>query len=74
LFFLLCADQFDESDPEEAKQKSSFFNFFYWSINMCERPQSLPSRRTMHAICLTEYCTLPCGLHHDLYECLDSLI
>lgn len=30
----LCADQFDETDPEEAKEKSSFFNFFYWAINM----------------------------------------
>ena len=25
-----AADQFDESDPEDLKEKSSFFNFFYW--------------------------------------------
>ncbi len=24
------ADQFDESDPKQAREKSSFFNWFYW--------------------------------------------
>ena len=30
VFLPLAADQFDETDPEDAKEKSSFFNFFYW--------------------------------------------
>lgn len=28
------ADQFDDSDPIEKKRKSSFFNWFYFSINI----------------------------------------
>eukprot|EP00884_Botryococcus_braunii_P005509 jgi/Botrbrau1/1495/Bobra.178_3s0050.1 len=28
------ADQFNEEDPKEEKQKSAFFNWFYWSINL----------------------------------------
>ena len=28
------ADQFDEDDPRDRKDKSSFFNWFYWSINI----------------------------------------
>ncbi|EIE19573.1 PTR2-domain-containing protein [Coccomyxa subellipsoidea C-169] len=28
------ADQFDESDPKQAREKSSFFNWFYWMINI----------------------------------------
>ncbi|KAK9918205.1 hypothetical protein WJX75_002247 [Coccomyxa subellipsoidea] len=28
------ADQFDESDRAQAKEKSSFFNWFYWMINI----------------------------------------
>ena len=30
----LGADQFDESNEEEKKEKESFFNWFYWSINL----------------------------------------
>ena len=28
------ADQFDETDPEENEEKRSFFNWFYFSINL----------------------------------------
>ena len=28
------ADQFNDADPDEAREKSSFFNWFYWMINM----------------------------------------
>ena len=28
------ADQFDEGDPRERREKASFFNWFYWSINI----------------------------------------
>ena len=28
------ADQFDESDPEDRREKTSFFNWFYFSINL----------------------------------------
>ncbi|KAK9827716.1 hypothetical protein WJX81_004356 [Elliptochloris bilobata] len=28
------ADQFDEDDPRDVKEKASFFNWFYWSINI----------------------------------------
>lgn len=31
---VLGGDQFDSNNPKEAKQKESFFNFFYWSINV----------------------------------------
>eukprot|EP00936_MAST-01D_sp_MAST-1D-sp1_P001255 g1255.t1 len=31
---VLGADQFDLRDPEQRKQKDSFFNWFYWSINV----------------------------------------
>jgi peptide/histidine transporter 3/4 len=30
----LGADQFDDSDPVQAKEKESFFNWFYFSINL----------------------------------------
>ena len=30
----LSPDQFDESKKDEAREKSSFFNFFYFMINM----------------------------------------
>ncbi len=29
------ADQFDESDPDQAREKSSFFNWFYWCATSC---------------------------------------
>lgn len=28
------ADQFDEDDPRDRREKASFFNWFYWSINI----------------------------------------
>ena len=28
------ADQFDEDDPRDCREKASFFNWFYWSINI----------------------------------------
>ncbi len=28
------ADQFDESKSDERREKSSFFNWFYWMINI----------------------------------------
>eukprot|EP01026_Neomeris_dumetosa_P055140 TRINITY_DN49928_c0_g1_i10.p1 TRINITY_DN49928_c0_g1~~TRINITY_DN49928_c0_g1_i10.p1 ORF type:complete len:549 (-),score=54.66 TRINITY_DN49928_c0_g1_i10:308-1954(-) len=28
------ADQFDDSDPQDAREKASFFNWFYFSINV----------------------------------------
>ena len=30
----LGADQFDERFPKEKKEKESFFNYFYWSVNL----------------------------------------
>jgi len=30
----LGADQFDETNPLDKKEKESFFNYFYWSINL----------------------------------------
>ena len=65
----MCADQFDESDPEEAKEKSSFFNFFYWSINMCGGyPRSLPAARTLHDPKAHTAQHPPCALHGALHE------
>ncbi|MCD9637890.1 hypothetical protein HAX54_021431 [Datura stramonium] len=34
VFYLYGADQFDDADEVEKKQKSSFFNWFYFSINI----------------------------------------
>ena len=31
---VMGADQFDPTDPAEVKQKESFFNWFYWAINI----------------------------------------
>jgi len=31
---VLGADQFDPNNPQEEEQKASFFNYFYWSINI----------------------------------------
>jgi hypothetical protein len=33
----LGADQFDLNDPQDKVEKESFFNWFYWSINLGER-------------------------------------
>jgi dipeptide/tripeptide permease len=34
------ADQFDEKDPQDKREKESFFNWFYLAINIgrCARP------------------------------------
>lgn len=31
---VLGGDQYDESDPKELKQKSSYFSYFYWCTNI----------------------------------------
>jgi hypothetical protein len=31
---VMGGDQFDETDPREAKMKSSYFSYFYWCTNV----------------------------------------
>ena len=49
------ADQFDEGDPRGRREKSSFFNWFYWSINIgalvrLQRSPAIPMCADVHAV------------------------
>jgi len=50
------ADQFDEDDPRDRKEKSSFFNWLYWSINIGALVRACP----LKPVCIVPLKTLLC--------------
>ncbi len=56
------ADQFDEDDPRDRKEKSSFFNWFYWSINIGALVRAWPQKPVRFA-----------SFHALLYDALARL-
>ena len=53
------ADQFDEDDPRDRREKASFFNWFYWSINIGALVRTLNLKPLMQTLASTCACGVP---------------